>query len=259
MIDHTNLKPFASKKSIKQLCQEAKNNSFAAVCVNSCNVSLCKEELKGENVDIAAVVGFPLGATTSETKAFEAKQATELGATEIDMVMNVAALRENNLHFVKKDIEKVVKASQGMIVKVILETGYLTDQQIIRACKLVKEAEAHYVKTSTGFGPMGAFFDHVQLMRKTVGENFGVKAAGGIRDAKTAVRMINAGADRLGASAGISIIESLQKVLEEGKWFSEEEDKPETIYSWGAADPKKQPRDTYEFYIQKKEEYYKAR
>jgi len=255
MIDHTNLKPFTTKKEIHRLCEEAKEYDFAAVCVNSSNISLCHDLLRNTDVEVAAVVGFPLGACTPEAKAFETQQSIHLGAEELDMVMNIGRFREENYTLVQKDIEKVVNAAEGAKVKVILETGYLNDEQIIKACQIVKEANAHFVKTSTGFGPMGAFYDHVQLMRQTVGSNFGVKTAGGIRDAKTAVRMINAGADRLGASAGVSIINSLKEVINEGKWFSSDDDEPDKIYSWGAADSKKQPKEVYDFYIQKKERF----
>jgi deoxyribose-phosphate aldolase len=151
----------------------------------------------------------------------------------------------------------VVQAADGVCVKVILETGFLTDKQIVKACEISKGAGAHFVKTSTGFGPMGAFLDHIKLMRQTVGNDLGVKASGGIRDARTAVRLVNAGANRLGASAGVAIVKDLTKTIEEGKWFESDEDKPEDIYSWGAADPKKQPKDVYDFYIQKSKEFKK--
>jgi deoxyribose-phosphate aldolase len=257
LIDHTNLKSFVRRKEIKKLCEEALEHNFAAVCVNTSYVKLCHDSLKSTEVDIAAVVGFPLGACTTETKAFETKEAIVLGANEIDMVLNIGMFYEEDYSFIKNDIEKVVKAADGGMVKVILETGFLTDEQIVKACQLVQEAEAHFVKTSTGFGPMGAFVDHVALMSQTVGDNFGIKAAGGIKDAKTAVRMVNAGANRLGASAGIAIIDSLQRTIDEGKWFDSEGDLPEKIYSWGAADSKKQPKEVYDYYIQKKENYQK--
>ena len=257
LIDHTNLKPFAIKKEIVKLCEEALEHNFAAVCVNTNYVKLCHNMLKNAEVEIAAVVGFPLGACTTETKAFETKEAITLGAHEIDMVLNIGIFYEEDYSFISKDIEKVVKAADGGIVKVILETGFLTDEQIVNACQLVQEAEAHFVKTSTGFGPMGAFVDHVTLMRQTIGDNFGLKAAGGIKDAKTAVRMVNAGANRLGASAGIAIVNSLQKTIDEGKWFDSEGDIPEEIYSWGAADSKKQPKEIYDYYMQKKANYQK--
>lgn len=256
IIDHTNLKPYATRKDIEKLCSEAKEYNFGAVCVNSHYVGLCKSLLKDSDVEIASVVGFPLGASSTEAKACETADAVQNGATEIDMVMNIGEFKNKNYDFVKEDITRVVDAAEGTIVKVILETGYLTDEEIIEACKIVVQAGAHFVKTSTGFGPMGAYVDHVRIMRDAVGENFGVKAAGGIRTAKDAVRMVNAGANRLGASAGVKIIESLKEVLENNKWFTEEDDDPEKIYSWGHADPKKQPKEVYEYYIRKKEIFY---
>ena len=257
LIDHTNLKPFATSKQIKKLCEEAEEHKFAAVCVNTSYVKLCSNVLKKTDVEVAAVVGFPLGSCTTETKAFETEEAVNSGAHEIDMVLNIGFFYDEDYFYIKNDIKKVVKAADGAIVKVILETGYLTDEQIVKACQIVKEAEAHFVKTSTGFGPMGAFVDHVSLMRQTVGDQFGLKAAGGIKDAKTAVRMVNAGANRLGASAGIAIVDSLRKTIDEGKWFDSEGDVAEKIYSWGAADSKKQLKNIYDFYIQKKEKFLK--
>ena len=257
MIDHTNLKPFATKKDIRKLCEEALENNFAAVCVNSEHISFCTEMLKKSEVEIAAVVGFPLGASTSKTKEAETQEAVGFGAHEIDMVMDIGSFREGNYFAVGKDIGKVVQAADGAIVKVILETGFLTDEQITKASEISKSSGAHYVKTSTGFGPMGAFIDHIALMRQAVGKDLGVKAAGGIRTARTAVRLVNASADRLGASAGVSIVNQLRKIIEEGGWFYSSEDKPEDIYSWGAADPKKQPKDVYDFYINKKKEFMK--
>jgi len=255
MIDHTNLKPFATKKDISKLCEEASKYNFAAVCVNSEHISFCREILKKSEVDIAAVVGFPLGASTSKTKETETLEAINYGANEIDMVMDIGSFREGNYFAVGKDISRVVQAADGVIVKVILETGFLTDEQIGKASQISKSSGAHYVKTSTGFGPMGAFIDHIALMRQAVGKDLGVKAAGGIRTARTAVRLVNASADRLGASAGVAIINQLKKIIDEGGWFYSSEDNPEDIYSWGAADPKKQPKDVYDFYIQKKEEF----
>jgi len=164
MIDHTNLKPFATKNDIRKLCEEALEFNFAAVCVNSEHISFCTEILKKSEVDIAAVVGFPLGATTSKTKEAETKEAVGFGATEIDMVMDIGSFREGNYFEVGKDIGKVVNAADGAIVKVILETGFLTDDQITKACEIAKNSGAHYVKTSTGFGPMGAFIDHIILV-----------------------------------------------------------------------------------------------
>jgi len=257
IIDHTNLRPYTTKQDIKKLCSEAKRYQFGAICVNPHYVLLCKEFLRDSEVEIAAVIGFPLGSTTSETKAFETRSVIEAGATEIDMVMNIGAFRNGDFEFVQEDIYNVVKAADGAIVKVILETGYLTDVQIAKACKIAKAAEANFVKTSTGFGPMGAYYDHVKLMRETVGEKFGVKAAGGIRTAKAAVRMVNAGANRIGTSTGVKIIEDLKKTIANGKWFDEKDDKPEEIFSWGAANSSKQPKEIYEYYIKKRERFYK--
>ena len=248
MIDHTNLKPFTTKKEINKLCEEAQQYNFAAVCVNSSHISFCKEILKKSEVNLAAVVGFPLGACTSKTKEFETAEAVKNGANEIDMVMDIGSFREENFFTVGNDITKVVQAADGACVKVILETGFLTDIQIVKACKVAKNSGADYVKTSTGF-------DHVVLMRQTVGKDLGVKAAGGIRDARTAVRLVNAGADRLGASAGVTIVKQLTQIIKEGGWFLTNEDKPEDIFSWGAADSKKQPKDVYDFYIQKMKEF----
>lgn len=206
-IDHTLLKPEVTKEQILQLCREAKEYDFAAVCVNPTWVKLCAEQLAGTDVKVATVVGFPLGAATPEVKAFETKQAVGQGATEIDMVLNIGALKSGEKDLVKRDIASVVQAAGNLaIVKVILETGVLTDQEIIEASKISVDAGAHYVKTSTGFGPGGATVHHVKLMRETVGPNIGVKASGGVRDLETAKAMIEAGASRIGASAGVSIV-----------------------------------------------------
>jgi deoxyribose-phosphate aldolase len=255
MIDHTNLKPFSSKKEINKLCEEALDFNFAAVCVNSSHISFCKEILKKSEVGLASVVGFPLGACTTKTKEFETAEAVKNGANEIDMVMDIGSFREGNYFAVGNDIAKVVQAADGACVKVILETGFLTDDQIVKACEISKNSGAHFVKTSTGFGPMGAFYDHIVLMRQTVGKDLEVKASGGIRDARTAVRLVNAGADRLGVSAGVTIVKQLAQIIEEGGWFLSSEDKPESIYSWGAADSNKQPKDVYNFYMQKRKEF----
>lgn len=206
-IDHTILKPEVTEQQILQLCQEAKDYDFAAVCVNPSWVKLCAEQLTGTDVKVATVVGFPLGATTPEVKAFETKQAVEHGATEIDMVLNVGALKSGDKVLVKRDIASVVQAAGNQaLVKVILETGLLNDQEIQEASRISVEAGAHYVKTSTGFGPGGATVAHIKLMRATVGPEIGVKASGGVRDLETAMAMIEAGASRIGASAGVSIV-----------------------------------------------------
>ncbi len=206
-IDHTILKPEAREEDIRKLCSEAAEHSFYAVCVNSCYVSLSKKELEGSDVKVASVVGFPLGAAHRLAKACETEIAVSEGADEIDMVLNVGALKEGRYNFVEDDIRAVVKAAEkgGAVVKVILETCLLTDEEIIKACRLSKDAGANFVKTSTGFSTAGATVHHVKLMKDTVGDALQVKASGGIRDKATALQMIEAGADRIGASASIAI------------------------------------------------------
>jgi deoxyribose-phosphate aldolase len=211
-IDHTNLKPYASREDIKKLCEEAKKYGFYAVCVNPYRVKDAKEFLKGSDIKIASVVGFPLGATFTETKVQEALMAIHSGAQEIDMVMNIGALKDGNYEFVEADIREVVEAVHpvGVKVKVIIETCYLTKDEIVKACQLAKRAGADFVKTSTGFGTAGAKVEDVKLMREVVGEEMGVKAAGGIHTAKEAIEMIEAGANRIGASRSVQIIESME-------------------------------------------------
>ncbi len=210
-IDHTNLKPYATKEDITRLCDEAMEYGFYAVCVNPYRVKLAKSYLeeKKANVKVASVIGFPLGATPTEVKVFEAKKALEDGADELDMVINIGALKDGNYDYVKRDIEEVVKVAheKGAKVKVIIEICYLTEEEKIKACELAKEAGAHFVKTSTGFGTGGATVEDVKLMRKVVGPEMGVKAAGGIRTYEQAVAMINAGATRIGTSSGVKIVE----------------------------------------------------
>lgn len=209
-IDHTLLKPDALSTAIDILCEEAKKYGFFSVCVNSAWVAHCRKELEGSNVKIAAVVGFPLGASLSEVKAFEAVRAVENGASEIDTVLPIGLLMEGNYEAVRADIKQVVDAVKGKaIVKVIMETGFLNEEQKIAACKLSEEAGAHFVKTSTGFGPGGASVEDVALMRQNVSPSIGVKASGGVRDLETAVRMIEAGATRLGTSSGVSIMNGI--------------------------------------------------
>ncbi len=211
MIDHTLLKPNATEEDVVKLCQEARKYSFASVCVNPSYVALAARELTGTVVKVCTVIGFPLGATTSTTKAMETRDAIANGATEIDMVINVGALKSGNNALVKKDIESVVEAARGRaIVKVILETSLLTDEEKVRACLLSKYAGADFVKTATGFGPGGATVEDIALMRKTVGSEMGVKASGGIRDLKTAQAMIAAGASRIGASASVAIVKGTE-------------------------------------------------
>ncbi|WP_079707927.1 deoxyribose-phosphate aldolase [Paraliobacillus ryukyuensis] len=206
-IDHTALKPNTTKDQITTLCQEAKDNGFYSVCVNPTWVQEAATLLAGSDVAVCTVIGFPLGATTSEVKAFETKDAIRKGATEVDMVINIGALKDGDTDLVKADIQAVVDAAnKKALVKVIIETCLLTDEQKEIACKLAVEAGADYVKTSTGFSTGGATVEDIQLMRKTVGPHAGVKASGGVRDQATAQAMIEAGATRIGASASVEIV-----------------------------------------------------
>lgn len=249
MIDHTELKPSATHEKIEKLCKEALTYNFATVCVNPFHVSRAAELLRNSDVKVCCVVGFPLGATTSEVKAFETRNAIENGAQEIDMVINIGALRSKDYELVKKDIEAVVEAAQGAVVKVIIETGFLTDEEKVKACELAKEAGASFVKTSTGFGPMGALPSDVKLMRKAVGDGMYVKAAGGIRDFRSALRLIQAGADRLGTSASIPIIEGLEWMKFSKSWFIEEI--PCKICPSRQASLAKQPKGVFLYYKDK--------
>lgn len=210
MIDHTLLKPEATEDMIEKLCNEAKENGFAAVCVNPFYVKKAKELLKGTEVKVTTVVGFPLGANVKEVKAFEAKKAIEDGAEEIDMVINIGALKNRDYKTVKEDIKAVVEEARGKaIVKVIIETCLLTDEEKVKACELAKEAGAHYVKTSTGFNGSGATVEDIKLMKKVVGESMKIKASGGIRDYEAAKAMIDAGASRIGTSSSLNIIKGI--------------------------------------------------
>jgi len=206
MIDHTLLKPEATPEDIRKLCDEARQYSFATVCVNSSHVPRARSLLGGSQVKVCAVVGFPLGAMAPGAKAFEAREAVRNGASEIDMVMNIGALKDGDYALVQEDISKVVVASRPAKVKVILETGMLTDEEKVAACTLAKLAGAHFVKTSTGFGKGGATAADVALMRRVVGGGMGVKASGGIKTQEDAVNMLRAGANRLGCSAGVAIV-----------------------------------------------------
>ncbi|SFA38289.1 deoxyribose-phosphate aldolase [Parageobacillus thermantarcticus] len=207
MIDHTLLKADTTKAQIVKLCEEAKQYGFASVCVNPTWVATAAELLKGTDVKVCTVIGFPLGASTPETKAFETKNAIENGAEEVDMVINIGALKDGNDDLVERDIRAVVEAAKGKaLVKVIIETCLLTEEEKVRACQLAVKAGADYVKTSTGFSTGGATTEDVALMRKTVGKNIGVKASGGVRDIKSAMAMIEAGATRIGTSSGVAII-----------------------------------------------------
>ena len=210
MIDHTLLKPEATKQQIETLCQEAIEHKFFSVCVNPTWVSTAKELLAGSGVKVCTVIGFPLGATTAETKAFEAKNAIENGAEEVDMVINIGALKDKNDDLVEKDIRAVVEAAKGKaLTKVIIETSLLTNEEKVRACELAVKASANFVKTSTGFSGGGAAVEDIELMRKTVGPNIGVKASGGVRNTEDAKKMIEAGATRIGASSGVAILKGL--------------------------------------------------
>ena len=206
-IDHTLLAQDADEKKIDKLIAEAKEHDFASVCVNTCWTKKCAEALKDTDVNVCVVVGFPLGAMDTKSKAFEAKTAVEDGADEIDMVINVGWLKSGRYSDVENDIREVKKACGDKHLKVIIECCLLTDEEKVKACQLSQKAGADFVKTSTGFSKSGATVEDVRLMRKTVGNSLGVKAAGGIRDGKTDVAMIEAGASRLGCSAGIKIIE----------------------------------------------------
>ena len=209
-IDHTNLKQDATKGDIEKLCKEAKEHDFASVCVNPCWVSFCKSLLEKTSVKVCTVIGFPLGATDTETKAFEAKKAVQNGASEVDMVINVGYAKNGDWEKVENDIKSVVKSAkeenENTIVKVILETCLLTNEQIEKACYCAQNAKSDFVKTSTGFSTAGATVQNVTLMKNTVGNSMKVKAAGGIRDKATALSMIEAGADRIGTSNGIAIV-----------------------------------------------------
>jgi len=205
-IDHTLLKPDATSEMIDKLCAEARQYGFASVCVNPFWVKKCADLLAGTDVKVCTVIGFPLGASTTAVKAAETRDAIANGATEVDMVLNVGALKSGQLELVKQDVAAVKEAAGGVLVKVILETGLLTDLEKETACKLCVEAGADFVKTSTGFGPGGATVEDIALMRKAVGPHIGVKASGGVRDRQTALAMIAAGATRIGASAGIAIV-----------------------------------------------------
>lgn len=206
-IDHTILKPDTTKEAVVQICSEAKEYGFFSVCVNPYYVSVVAKELEGSDVKVCSVIGFPLGANTSQIKAAETKKSIADGANEIDMVINVSALKNKDFDFVRSDIKAVVDALEGKaILKVILENCLLTKEEIEIACKLSVEAGAHFVKTSTGFSSGGATAEDISLMRKTVGPNLGVKASGGVRDRETAIAMIEAGASRIGASASIAIV-----------------------------------------------------
>ena len=207
MIDHTLLKPTASREDVVNLCEEARRYGFVSVCINPCYVALSAQLLRMTNVKVCTVVGFPLGANRSEVKAYETARAVEDGAQEVDMVANIGAVKSGDYDLVESDIRAVVEACRSIVVsKVIIEAALLTDDEKIEVCRRAKAAGADFVKTSTGFGPGGATAHDVALMRSVVGDEMGVKAAGGIRDLATAQEMIAAGASRIGASASVKIV-----------------------------------------------------
>lgn len=205
-IDHTILKATASNADVQKLCEEAIEHEFYSVCVNGCYVVDAKHLLQGTDVKIAAVVGFPLGAMTTAAKVFEAKEAVENGANEIDMVINVAKLKDGEFEYVENEIRQIKEAIGDNVLKVIIETCYLTDEEKVKACELSLAAKADFVKTSTGFGTDGATYEDVKLMKSVVGDNAKVKASGGVRDKETAQKYIDLGAERLGTSSGIDIV-----------------------------------------------------
>ena len=211
LIDHTILKPEASIDDIRKLCIEAKEYNFYSVCVNSAYVNVAYNFLLHSDVKVCSVVGFPLGAMTKEAKAYEAKFAVDSGAEEIDMVINIGLLKSGKIDLFERDIKKVREACKASVLKVIIETCLLDDKEKILACKIAKEYGADFVKTSTGFSTGGATEHDIELMRKTVGDKMGVKASGGIKTYEDAIKMINAGANRLGTSSGIAIMKSAKE------------------------------------------------
>lgn len=206
MIDHTVLKADTPLETVKRICDEAMEYGFASVCINPCHVAYCADYLKDSDVNVCTVIGFPLGANTSAVKAFETKDAIANGADEIDMVMNIGALKDKNYDLVRDDVEAVVEAANGTLVKVILETCLLTEDEIKKACELCVEAKADYVKTSTGFSTRGATIEDVRIMKEAVHGKAKVKAAGGVRTPEDMVKIVAAGADRIGTSAGCSLV-----------------------------------------------------
>ncbi|MBC7319427.1 deoxyribose-phosphate aldolase [bacterium] len=208
-IDQTLLKPQATIEEMNAFLEEAKTYKFYAVCINPWFTKLAVEVMKGSGVKVGVAIGFPLGATTTRTKVYEADEALENGADELDMVINIGALKSKDYEYVENEIKKIVNLAGRKIVKVILETCYLTDEEKITACRIAETSGASFVKTSTGFGPGGATVEDVKLMRETVGDRLGVKASGGIRTLEDALKMISAGANRIGTSSGKAIIDAL--------------------------------------------------
>lgn len=209
-IDHTLLKADARKEDVIKICKEAREYKFKSVCVNSCFAKLVKEELEGSGVDLTVVVGFPLGAMSTETKVFETKDAINNGADEIDMVINISALKDKNYEYLEEEIRRLKEVCGQKVLKVIIETCLLSDDEKVKICQIAKEAGADFVKTSTGFSTTGAKIEDVRLMRETVGESLGVKASGGIRTLEDIEGFIAAGASRIGASASVQFMEELK-------------------------------------------------
>lgn len=216
-IDHTNLKADARNEDMKKLCQEAKDYHFKMVAINQVQSKYCSQLLAGTDVNIGAAISFPLGQTSKEAKLFETKNAIEIGATEIDYVINLTEVKAQNWVYIEEEMREIVELcrQKQIISKVIFENAYLTDEEKIKLSEIAKKVEPNFIKTSTGFAPTGATFDDVRLMKKHVGDKVEVKAAGGIRDAETFKKMISCGAKRIGTSAGIEIIEQLKKELAE--------------------------------------------
>ncbi|TDQ57588.1 deoxyribose-phosphate aldolase [Mesocricetibacter intestinalis] len=209
-IDHTALTAEKTEQDIIQLCEEAKQHHFFSVCINPCHIPLAQRQLQGSDVKICTVIGFPLGANMTAVKVFETEQAIAAGAGEVDMVINVGWIKSGRWEAVKADIQAVLNAAAGATLKVILETCLLTKEEIVKACEICRELKVGFVKTSTGFNKGGATVEDIALMRRSVGPDIGVKASGGVRDTASALAMIEAGANRIGASAGIAIINGLQ-------------------------------------------------
>ncbi len=208
-IDHTNLKAFASLEDIVKLCSEANYYKFKSVCINPAYIETAKELLKGTDILICTVIGFPLGQNTTDVKVFEVTDSIAKGADEVDVVLNVAEMKNKNYDYILNELKEIVKAADGVLVKLILETCYLTDEEIVKACKLATEAKVDFVKTSTGFGTGGATVDAVKLMKESIASNMQVKASGGVRTKDDFLKMIEAGATRIGTSNGVQIMEEL--------------------------------------------------
>ena len=211
MIDHTNVRPYATVDDVKRLCEEALKYRFWSVCVNPPYVPLAAKLLKEAGVRVCSTISFPLGASITEVKVFEARKAVEAGADELDVVMNIGAFKSGDYEFVKKDIEAVVGSSGGSLIKVIIETGYLNNEEITAASRIAEEAGARFVKTCTGFGPRGVTTHDIEVIRRAVSRKVGVKASGGIRTLKDALAMVEAGAERIGTSASVAIIEEAEE------------------------------------------------